>query len=147
MPEVIHIQLICSNFPQLPSEGRTNIYLGIQKQQEILEETPMSASEKAFLIPVKTSEGKDGSPNFTGPYVFGKTGDKFLYLVWFTKTVVGDQRFRRAKIKLRDLSWSSIHYAREQQVPITARIQLTDAKGGPICASLKPPYIEWQQVD
>lgn len=143
MSEILQLQLACSAFPSLPFEGRAAVFLGIQYQQEVLEETPVTAEEKTFELQVKVSQGKDGSPNFTGPYVFGKTGDKFLYLVWLMKTAIGDERFRRAKIKLQALSWEQIRKAQAEKIPIRAKIILTDAKGGPICASLKPPYIQW----
>ncbi|MBX2873834.1 MAG: hypothetical protein KTR30_17095 [Saprospiraceae bacterium] len=143
MSELLTVELICSDFPSLPFEGRAVVFLGIQHKKDILEETPATAQEKTFTLQVKVSEGKDGSPNFTGPYVFGKTGDKFLYLVWFMKTPIGNEGFRRAKIKLQDLSWEQIRKAIADQSPIQAKISLTDAKGGPICASLKAPYINW----
>lgn len=143
MSEFLSIQLNCSDFPGLPFEGRAAVYLGIQFKQEILDETPTTVQEKIFDLHVKITEGKDGRPNFTGPYVHGKTGDKFLYLVWFMKTSIGNEGFRRAKIKLNALSWSQIRKAQAEGSPLRAQISLTDAQGGPICASLKPPYIQW----
>ncbi len=145
MSELITIQLTCSDFPGLPFEGRAAIYLGIQFKQDVLDETPMTVQQKIFTIEVKAAEGTDGRPNFTGPYVFGKTGDKFLYLVWFMKTSMGDERFRRAKIKLNELSWEQINTVISKQSPLQAKIKLTDARGGPVCASLKPPYIQWER--
>lgn len=144
MSELLSLQLVCTEFPGLPFEGRANIFLGIQRKKEVLEETPTSIPQKVFSLQVKVNEGKDGLPNFTGPYVFGKIGDKFLYLVWFIKTANGKEGFRRAKIKLQDLSWKQIQKSIAGQSPIRANICLTDAKGGPICASLKPPYIQWE---
>lgn len=144
MSPFLNIQLICSDFPGLPFEGRAAVYLAIQHKEDILDETPSNVQEKIFDLRVKVTEGKDGLPNFTGPYVFGKTGDKFLYLVWFMKTSMGNERFRRAKIKLNEFSWSQIRKAQAAEIPIRAQIRLTDAKGGPICASLKPPYIQWK---
>jgi len=144
MSELIELQLVCTHFPSLPFEGRESIFLGIQHKKEIIEETPATVQEKTFHVQVKVSEGKTGGPNFTGPYVFGKTGDKFLYLVWFIKTNSRNEGFRRAKIKLQDLSWKQIQKAKKGQYPIRARITLTDAKGGPICASVKPPYFQWE---
>lgn len=144
MSELLNIQLTCSDFPGLPFEGRAAIFLGIQFKKEIREETSTQVEEKIFNLQVKVAEGKDGQPNFTGPYVFGKTGDKFLYLVWFMKTSIGNEGFRRAKIKLNELSWEQIRRALSLQSPIRAKISLRDAKGGPVCASLKPPYIHWE---
>ncbi len=144
MSELLNLQLDCSNFPGLPFEGRAAIYLGIQFKQDILDETPINVQQKIFKVEIKVTEGKGGLPNFTGPFVFGKTGDKFLYLVWFMKTSKGNERFRRAKIKLNELSWEQIKAAISKQSPLRAQINLTDAKGGPICASLKAPYIQWE---
>lgn len=144
MPELLDLQLVCTHFPDLPYEGRENVFLGIQHKKEILAETPASATEKTFHLQLKVSKGKTGAPNFTGPYVFGKTGDKFLYLVWFIKVKTQNEGFRRAKIKLQDLSWEQIQNAIARKYPIRAKLTLTDAKGGPICASIKPPFIEWE---
>lgn len=138
------IQLQCTHFPGKLCGDKHNIFLAVQKKEDVVEETPGDADEKVFDIPVKVNKGKDGNPNFLGPFVFGKTGDKFLYLVWLDHKESARMRFRRAKIKLNKLSWEQIVSAVDREIPLKARIKLTDKKGEPICASLKEPYIQWE---
>lgn len=143
MKTELHFQLHCTDFPGAQFDCWSRIYVGVQKNEDIEAETPGDATSAVFNIPVSCNVWKDGTPNFTGPYVFGPTGDKFLYLVWYAKTPDFIHRFRRAKIKLNTLSWEQIRHAREQQKPLIAQIRLTDKKGGPVCASLKEPNIKW----
>ncbi|MEZ5043669.1 MAG: DUF5990 family protein [Saprospiraceae bacterium] len=144
MKNAISIKLICTNFPGSACCGRENIFLSIQKNKEVLEETPGDSLSKTFSLSLECNMGKDGMPNFLGPYVFGSTGDKFLYLVWYSKENGIKEMFRRAKIKLNVLSWEQINTAIAQGKSIEAHIKLTDKKGEPVCASLKAENISWQ---
>ncbi len=146
MKKDLQIQLHCTHFPGKTFGERENVVLAVQKNQEVIDLTAGDVEKKMFELPVQVNEGKDGTPNFLGPYVFGKTGDKFLYLVWLNKKGEELERFRRAKIKLNVLSWEQINQAIEGQQPLKAHIILTDKKGEPICASLKAPYIDWGKV-
>lgn len=50
--------------------------------------------------------------------------------------------FRRAKLQLDAVSPELLRSAAEQGWLI-ARVRLTDEKGGPTCASVRPPLISW----
>jgi Family of unknown function (DUF5990) len=50
--------------------------------------------------------------------------------------------FRRAKLVLADIG-AEIIAAAEQSGELTARLGLTDARGHPVCARIKPPAVEW----
>ena len=51
--------------------------------------------------------------------------------------------FRRAKINLQHLDWAAVNAAIFTQKSIEAALTLTDKKGGPVCATLKPEHINW----
>ena len=51
--------------------------------------------------------------------------------------------FRRAKLHLSCLDPSLITAAAVPTHHLVAHLGLTDAKGGPRCASLRPPAISW----
>ncbi len=138
------IELHCTDFPGARFEALENIFVGVQNREDIESETPGNSVRATFQIPVTCSTGKDGRPNFTGPYVFGTSGDKFLYLVWYAKVGSIIHRFRRAKIKLNALDWEQIDLSMQQQKPVRAHIKMTDKKGGPVCASLKAESIRWE---
>ena len=139
----IIVQLQCTDFPGLQFETQHPVYLGIQKKQEVVEETRGDEQEKIFAIPIEIRKGKDENPDFFGPFVHGKSGDRFIYLVWYRKS--GDTRnmFRRAKVKLSAIGWRQIDAALQDDGPLQATIHLTDKKGGPVCATLKEDHISW----
>jgi hypothetical protein len=78
-----------------------------------------------------------------GPYVQGPPGGRFIYLNWGTVDAPETfTMFRRAKLRLDAVSPEILRSAQEQGF-LVARVILTDLKGGPTCASVGPPFIEW----
>jgi hypothetical protein len=77
--------------------------------------------------------------------VHGRRGERFLYLSWGD---VADGRrfemFRRAKLHLSVLDPRDVAQAVATGATIEAALDLTDAKGGPLCASIRPPTITWR---
>lgn len=143
MKKQLTIRLECFAFPGKVFGEYSNVHLAVQQEKETVWEIPGDAVSQVFDIPVFVSEGKDGAPNFLGKFAHGNTGDKFLYLVWYEKSL-HNQSFRRAKIKLNHLTWADVEKAIAEQAPIVAEVKLTDKKGGPVCASLKPEQITWK---
>ncbi len=143
MKKNITIQLHCSNFPGRVVADCQNVYVGVQRGDEIIFEVPGDTSSHNFELTVQVGENKDGSPNFLGSFVHGPVGGRFLYLVWFDKNGAVRMRFCRAKINLQHLGWPEIEAAILNQEPIKAQVFLTDKKGGPACATLKPENINW----
>ena len=139
----VSIQLHCSNLPGLVFGEYNNFHVGVQKASEPIWETPGDATAHTFDIPVQVGENKDGSPNFLGQFVHGPVGGRFLYLVWFNKKGEWRTMFRRAKINLQHLGWLEINAAIFSGKNIEAQVFLTDKKGGPACATLKPENIKW----
>jgi len=90
-------------------------------------------------IAVPSPSGVD----FKGPYIQGPPGGRFIYLSWGT---VDDANvftlFRRAKLWFDAIPTSVIDSALESGV-LVGRLGLTDRKGNPVCAAVRPPVIEW----
>jgi hypothetical protein len=95
--------------------------------------------EPRWTVDVNVVDG-----DFRGKFVHGKKGERFLYLNWGD---VGDdgafRLFRRAKIMLTDVDTKLVESAERDGKSLVARVALTDAKGFPTCARLRPPQIEW----
>lgn len=144
MKKTFYILLHCHNFPKNNFGFYTNIFVGVQQKKEVVMDTSIEVESKDFLIPIQVKPNKIGVPNFLGEFVHGKVGDRFLYLVWYQKKEVHKERFRRAKIKLAPISWKHIENAIHNNQPIQARINLTDHKGEPVCATLKTANLEWR---
>lgn len=84
-----------------------------------------------------------GAPAFRGPAVHGPKDERFFYLAWIGR--LGDAppaMFRRAKLRL-DAIPAGVLAAASRSGALVARLGLTDARGMPLCASVKPPDIEW----
>jgi len=82
-----------------------------------------------FSINVKT--GKDGSPDFSGPFVQGPSGERFFYID--IGTYAGQENTcwsRRLKVPLSGISWDLINANKI----LVAQIPGTGKDGGPSCA-------------
>jgi len=125
--------------------GYDNIHVAVQRRGspgDLLDLHPGDAATARWVLECKTTPTPAGL-DITGPYVQGRPGARFVYLSW--GTVDGDGgfvMFRRAK-----LMWAGVDQATADAAAsagrITARLGLTDARGNPLCAAVRPPLIEW----
>jgi hypothetical protein len=69
-----------------------------------------------FDFALQVKPGKDGAPNFLGPYASGPVGDRFVYLSWVS--VPRRVYINRLKCRLRDIDWPLIHAAQAADQPI-----------------------------
>jgi hypothetical protein len=133
----------CRPGPQ--GQEYTNIHVGLGINQKPVELVPGDAPTARWRIEVRASRGADGSVDFHGPFVHGPRGDRFLYLNWGTVADDGSfQLFRRAKLTLSDVEPSLVEQALRENASLACTVNLTDAKGNPICARLRPPNIAWR---
>ena len=124
------------NFP-----GYANVHVGMQSRRRppsLLDVQPGDADEVSWTIDCTVS-GDD----IRGPYIQGPPGDRFIYLNWGSVGADGGtDMFRRAKLMLADVPHDVWAEAIESGVLI-GRLRLTDGKGQPLCAAVRPPVIEW----
>jgi hypothetical protein len=144
------IKVICKDFPgqeffdKYDGLDHSNIHLGIQKGEEVLELVPGDSKTAEFAPTFRVAEVDGGKTNFLGPYAKGTKDQRFFYLCWGDVKLGGFHMFRRAKIQLSHLSWKQVEKAVKAGKPITVNISLTGKDGSPVCATLKPPYVEWE---
>ena len=82
--------------------------------------------------------------DFGGPFVGGDRSDRNLGLAWGDVPGDGTLRlFRGAKLRLVDVDPSLIEEAMRPGRRLVARVRLTDAKGNPVCARVRPPALTW----
>jgi hypothetical protein len=123
--------LSCGPSPDQPG-GYHHVHCGLQRGSEVVDPAP---GDQPFVadIEILVRNGK-----LSGPYVHGRSGDRFLYLSWGEFDGDEFRMFRRAKIRLEHLDPAAL-----DDHAVEVRMPLRDAKGHPICASLRPPQVEW----
>ena len=142
----VTIRLHCIDFPGRDFDGKADIKVGPQKGELVVDDVFGDAKQADFLFDLRVERNpKTGKPTFLGPYAHGKQDERFLYLCWGLRSGSHFQMFRRAKIHLSHLDWATVETAARTKRPIEAKLKLTDKKGGPLCASVKPEHIEWRR--
>ena len=134
----------CGPSPDVPG-GYHNIHVGVQRRSrrdELLGLVPGDASSATWTVDCNAVTSPTGV-DLKGPYIQGPPGGRFIYLSWVTvdnaKSVT---LFRRAKLWFDAIPSSVIDRALESGV-LVGRLGLTDRKGNPLCAAVRPPVIEW----
>jgi hypothetical protein len=120
-----------------------NVQVGVQRKAEVVERVPADAASASWAFEV-TSREVDGLLDVGGPWVHGRPGARFLYLSW--GNVTGDEfvMFRRAKLLFGDIPTALLRAAHEGGGLLVARLGLTAADGGPLCARVRPPAVTWE---
>jgi hypothetical protein len=133
----------CAPAPGFP--GQDNIHVGVQRKDrpaELLDLTPGDAPSAHWTLdctPVHTDSGVE----LRGRYIQNRLGGRFIYLSWVSLGQDGSATmFRRAKMRF-DAIPPGILAESLRTGRLTARLALTDAKGHPLCASVRPPLVAW----
>jgi len=145
---VLRIRVVGTNLPGIrhgSDEGgwQEPVHVGIQKGRDVINVVPADREQVTFDAEFEVGKQPDGSPNFLGPYSQGDRHDRFFYLSWGIQHGRHLEMFRRLKIRLGHLTWSQVNAAIESGKPLTVHLQLTDKKGGPLCATPPPTHIRW----
>ncbi len=138
----------CVGLPGIAKPVYENVHVGVQQGRDVVNRVPGDAATASWELELAVVTGRDGNPDLRGPWVHGKPGDRFLYLSWGECDALGHfDSFRRAKLMLGTIDAALVHEAVAGGSVITARLPLTDARGGPICAAVRPPTIQWSLAD
>ena len=119
--------------------GTPGVLVGVQRRGhpgELLDPVPADRPSASWKVDC-TVRGDD----VTGPYVEGRPGARFVYLSWSRNGAM----FRRAKLMLDGVP-TDVLRAAERSGSLVARLGLTDAKGGPLCAAVRPPVVTWSST-
>ena len=120
------------------------VHLGIQKGRDVVDVVPADRKEATFVAEFRVGKKKDGAPNFLGPYAQGTADDRFFYLSWGEARRAGEfAMFRRLKVRLGHLQWKVIRASLASGKPLEVKLELTDRRGGPLCATPPPTHVEW----
>jgi hypothetical protein len=103
----------------------------------------VSADQESVTWELEATPAPSNLADFRGPYISGPPGGRFIYLSWGIVDGPGTfEMFRRAKIMLDGIP-SEVLAAAQASGVLIGRLGLTDPKGNPTCAAVRPPLIEW----
>ncbi|MET9589830.1 DUF5990 family protein [Streptomyces sp. NPDC006516] len=129
--------------------GFENIHVGVQRKDrpgELLGLHPGDAPRAAWTLDCVTTRTPEGV-EVSGPYIQNRFGGRFVHLSWGTVDAAGTfTMFRRAKLMLIDAGPEVLEEA-SRSGHLTARLRLTDDRGLPRCARVRPPDITWSATD
>jgi Family of unknown function (DUF5990) len=136
---VVELTIECGNLPPYDWGGHSEIWLGIQRGKDVVQAVKLPAEVVVFDAELRFApDSSPAGPNFLGQYAHGTVGDRFVYLCWGRRQGQVWVGFRRAKLKLSGLTWESLQSGR-----LLAKVRCTDAKGGPICATVPEGFVSW----
>ena len=138
---MLNVRIIGERLPGRTFEDHTNVHVGVQRGTEVVQVQPGDAASVKFAFGIVLRELEDGGLDFRSPFVHGSPGDRFFYLSWGGVDADGTfTMFRRAKLMLAAVPTGLIT---AKTGSIEAYVGLTDGKGGPLCAAVRPPTINW----
>ena len=128
-----------------PDGHRDNVHVGIQVGREPRELVRADATASSWRIPIDVVD-RDHALDFRGAAVQGRPGARFVYLTWGDVDQNGSfSMFRRAKLMLADLE--PFLAGEGDTGRVIARVDMTDERGGPRCARLKPPALTLESAN
>jgi hypothetical protein len=138
------LEVRASDFPGRSCIGYENIHVGVRFRNDPVELVPGDAPSARWELDLTTRDTPEGDVDFGGPYVFGKRGERFVYLRWGTVDGKGAfELFRAAKLHLNTVDQKMVREAIKPGRRLVGALGLTDGKGNPLCASVRPPVITW----
>lgn len=133
----VHVGL-CSR-----SKDRTGLVIVPSRRWHAAEPVPGDAPSARWEVPVVVRRGETGI-EFGGPFARGDRADRHLGLAWGGVPGDGTLRlFRGAKLRLVDVDPALVEEALRPGNRLLARVRLTDTRGNPICARVRPPDLTW----
>ena len=133
----------CGPSPERPG-GHHGIEVGVQRKNkpgELMGQ--VSADVESVTWELEATPVSSDPADFRGPYISGPPGGRFIYLSWGVVEEPGSlEMFRRAKIMFDGVP-AEVMKAAQISGTLIGRLGLTDPKGNPTCAAVRPPLIEW----
>lgn len=142
-PATITLRIVGHALPA-DAANRSTLHVGVQRRRETVDLVPAGAATAVFTCPIDVVTRNGSGFDFRGPFVQGKAGARFVYLVW--GDVAEDGAFamtQRAKIGLSTLDDGLVRAAQAPDAVLEASLRLTDERGRPVAATVPPAAITW----
>ena len=142
-PNKLELRIDVDPMPEVWCAEPTELSLGLQSGRDDVVLGSALESSVRFDVSIDVKEGRGGNPDFTGPLVHGRPGERFLYLSWGRVTTDNKHdMFRRLKLYLSPVSresWSSpgVTWEHVKRGSITTSVNGSGPDGTPHCGTVE----------
>lgn len=140
-PDQLELRIDVGPMPALWCTNPAALSLGLQSGRDDIVRGAALEDGMRFEVSVGVKQGRAGAPDFTGPLVHGRPGERFLYLSWGHVTADSEHdMFRRLKLYLSPVfrkDWSSpgVTWAQVKRGSITTSVSGSGPDGTPHCGT------------
>lgn len=121
-----------------------DIQVGLAHRRDTIELVSGGARETGWTFNMTVRRDDAGQLDFGGPFVLGHKDDRHFGLRWVTTSMEEElEVFRVAKLRLADIDRGLLEAAVREKRDLIADVTMTDRDGMPICARVRPPFVEW----
>jgi hypothetical protein len=141
----VPVRIVGNRLPGRHWSGYEEIHVGLQRGTQPVALVRADAPRAVFDLTVEVVPGPDGGVDYRGSYVQGRRGERFVYLTWGElDPAAGFRMFRRAKLTLSGVTDAPFAAAVADGGTVEADLDLTDERGGTLCAAVRPPLVHWR---
>lgn len=140
----VRVRIDAHDLPGSACGPYSDVFVGLVEEPGVHPSRMVSGAAREASWEIAIDVRNDGgAPAFRGKAVHGRAPERFLYLVWIGREGRAPAAmFRRAKLRLDVVPHDVLARACASGV-LVGRVGLTDSRGMPLCASVKPPAIAW----
>lgn len=140
----VRVRIDAHDLPGSACGPYSDVFVGLVEEPGVHPSRMVSGAAREASWEIAIDVRNDGGAlAFRGKAVHGRAPERFLYLVWIGREGRAPAAmFRRAKLRLDVVPLDVLALACESGV-LVGRVGLTDARGMPLCASVKPPVVAW----
>lgn len=130
-----------------PAEVDYGLQMGHGNKYEVVRRQRSTGDDLTFEFTINTKQGKDSSIDFSGLFVQGPVGGRFIYInIGSYAGQINTVWNRRLKIPLISITQSQIDEILESPSVLETSVPGTGKDGGPNCATVKP-FVGWSAVN
>lgn len=140
----VRVRIDAHDLPGSACGPYSDVFVGLVEEAGAHPSRMVSGAARETSWEISIDVRNDGGAlAFRGKAVHGRAPERFLYLTWLGREGRAPAAmFRRAKLRLDVVPLDVLARACASGV-LVGRVGLTDARGMPLCASVKPPAIAW----